>query len=274
MAVTDPIAWTQVEDALWYWISQCTGVPADRVRVQIPRDDGEARGPAPKATLELISFVPTSKTMIAPIPSIMEQRYTVIANGPGEVGVDFYPDVSLVPQRISIVAGVGDPPATSAAALLLQLQADLPAGYTAIADPEDPASVLVSGSVDEPLFAALPADALLLSVFTTMSRFPDLLKVQAAIVWRVSFRANDVSGLGLAANAMAKAVTFREELLDPRMRRLGFFSAGTPLSEPTVPTDRSESLAVLDVRFIGHCTGAVARTVMRALGFTQTAAAA
>lgn len=274
MPVTDPAAWDQVEQAIWYWISQCTGIAADRVRNPQPREFGEARGPAPKAVLRLLSLVPNSQPMTTPLPQIKVQRYTVIANGPGEVGVDFYPDVSETQQRISIIAGVGDPPNVSAAALLAQLQADLPAGYSAVIDPEDDTSIRVSGSAAEPLFASATADAALLTVTTAMPRFPDLITVRVTPVWRIEFRANDVNGLGIAANAMSKAMVYRRTLLDPTMVRLGFYPAGTPFTEAEIPTERDESLAVLDVQYVGHLTGAVANVAMRQVGLTQTAAAA
>lgn len=274
MAVTDPAAWEDIEQAIWYWLSQCTGIAGDRVRNPQPRDYGEARGPAPKAVLRLLSLVPNSQQMITPLPQTMVQRYTVIANGPGEVGVDFYPGTSATPQRISIVAGVGDPPNVSAAALLLQLQADLPAGYSAVIDPLDDTSIRVSGSEAEPLFASAPADPALLAVSTAMPRFPDLVTVRVTAVWRVEFRANDVNGLGIAANAMSKALLYRRTLLDPAMARLGFYPAGTAFIQAEIPVERDESLAVLDVQFVGHLTGAVANTAMRQVGLTQTAAAA
>lgn len=274
MAVTDPADWLAIENALWSWITRATTIPTDRVRVQINRDDGEARGPAPKATISLVSLVPTSQQMITPIPRIMQQRYTVTADGPGEVGVDFYPADSLTPQRISIVAAVDDPPDVSAAALLAQLIADLPVGYTAIADPEDTASILVSGDTDTPVFASTPADADFLSVTTAIPRIINLVVIQHVATWRVSFRAGDVAGTAAARNAMATALLYRKTYLDPLLYPLGFFPAGEPFSDASVPIDRSESLAVLDVAAIGLLTGAVATNIMRAAGLTLTASAA
>lgn len=272
MNIADPVAWTQIEDAMYDWIAGCSGIDADRVRHLVPRDDGEARGPAPKAVIRLISDPPTMQRGEETQLRITRQRYTVIADGPGEVGVDFYPGRSLTPQRISIVAGAGDPPATSAAALLGQLTADLPAGYTASADPEDTASVLVDGSEAEPLFTASTADAALLTVATPIPRFVKVYRIEHRITYRVEFRADAVSGPTIAADAKSRAVMYRRSLLDPAMARLGFRPAGTPLSESNVPTDRSESLAVLDVAFLGWFTGAEGRTPVRVAGYTQTAA--
>jgi hypothetical protein len=272
MAVTDPADWVALENAIHTWIKRSTAVPGDRIRVQIPRDDGEARGPAPKATIELISLVPLSQQMIKPYLRTMVQRYTVLSDSAGEVGVDFYPADSLVPQRISIMAVDEDPPATTAAALLVQLTADLPTGYTAAADPDDTASVLVSGATATPVFASAPADDALLTVATVMPRIVNFLVILHAATWRVSFRSGEVAGASAARNAMASALLYRKTHLDPTMYRLGFRPAGEPFTEATVPTDRGESFAVLDVAVIGPLTGAVAAQVMRQAGLSLQAA--
>ncbi len=124
------------------------------------------------------------------------------------------------------------------------------------------------------MFASAPADAALLAVTTPLPRYPELVTLEVTATWRVDFRASGVSGAALAANAMSKAMLYRRTLLDPPMIALGFQPAGTPLSEPSVPVERDESLAVLDVAFIGILTGAVAKFAMRAIGVTQTAQAA
>jgi len=272
MPVTDPIALDDMEDALWNWVVQSTGIDGAHVRVQTERDQGEARGPAPKATISLVSLVQLSQQGRSTIRQIMTDRYTVIADGPGEVGVDFYPGTSLAPQRISIVAGVGDPPATSAAALLVQLQADLPAGYTAILDPNDATAVLVTGSSGSPLFASATADAALLTVTTAEPHLPYFTRIECQIVWRVTFRADGVSGVTMATGSMNKAMMHRRTLLDPAMHALGFRHAGTPQATPFVPITRDESIATFDVAFIGLATGAFAAVAMRAAGLTETAA--
>jgi hypothetical protein len=272
MAVTNPVDWEAVENGVHTWLRLATTIPSDRIRIQTPRDDGEAKGPAPKATISLLSLVPTSQQMITPQRRTMQQRYTVIADGPGEVGVDFYAGDSLVPQRISIMAALADPPDVSAAALLAQLTADLPTGYTAIIDPADAASVLVTGDTDSPVFASRTADAAMLTVSTTMPGVVNLLIIQHIATWRISFRANEVAGGNAARNAMASALLYRKTYLDPGLYPLGFTPAGEPFTESNVPTDRAESLAVLDIAAIGPLTGAVAAQIMRAAGLSLEAA--
>ena len=270
--MTEPLAWESIEDALQVWVTRSTGLDPKRVRVQQPRDSGEARGPYPKATISLLTFRPDQQQGRSRIPSIVRQRYRVLADGPGEVGVDFYAGTSLEPERISTVAGPGDPPATSAAALLVELQANLPDGYTASANPDDDTEVIVDGSEEQPLFTAAPANSALLSVTTSVPRFPVFLRMRTYLVWRIEFRADAVSGSGMAANLMAKAELRRASLLDPAMHALGLWSAGTPASLPSVPATRDESLAVLDVAYFGHLTGAQAATALRAIGLNLTAA--
>ena len=272
MSATNPIAWTAIEDAIHTWVVRSTGLAGQDVRLPAPREDGGARGAPGKAEISLISLVETSQQGRKKIPSIVRQRYTVIADGPGTVGINFFEGDSLVPQPISIVAGVGDPPATSATALLVALAADLPAGYSAAADIDDAASVFVVGSTGEPLFAALPVDEALLAVATTMPRFPVLTRIQITMVWRVTFRSSDVSGETTAAANMSKAHMGKRSLLDKPMYALGFASGGSPLTTANIPAARNQSDAAIDVRFIGLMTGAEAAIAMRAVGLTQTAA--
>jgi hypothetical protein len=272
MAVTDPADWVAIENAIYTWLVRSTSVAADRVRIQTPRDDGEARGPASKATIQLLSLVPLSQQMITPFRQTMIQRYTVTAIGPGEVGVDFYAGDSLVPQRISIMAAEDDPTDVSAAALLAQLILDLPAGYSAEIDPEDEDSILVTGDTATPVFASAPADVAFMEITTVMPAVVNFLLVQHLATWRISFRASAVSGFGVARNDMSKALLYRKTHLDPAMYRLGFQPAGEPFTESNIPTDRAESLAVLDIAAIGLLTGAVAVQIMRAAGLILEAA--
>jgi hypothetical protein len=270
MTVVDTVAWPQVENALHDWIVQSAGIAGSDVRFQVPRDEGPSKGAPAKALITLLGIVTLQQTSRQTQPRVVRQVYTVIADGPGEIGIDFYAARSLTPQRISIAAGIGDPPATSAAALLVELTANLPAGYTASAEGSD--GVSVEGSTSDPLFAATTVNSSLLTVATPSPRFPYLLRQEHRANWRVSFRDDGVSGSGTAAARMSKAMIYRRAMLDQRMLRLGFRAAGTLQSQPNVPGDRGESQAVLDVSFIGYMTGATAATAMRAAGLTLTAA--
>src|SRR5690606_32787467 len=122
----------------------------------------------------LVSLVPTSQQGKQPQLRVQRLRLTVTAAGPGLVGIDFYPARSLTPQRIAITAGDGDEPATSAAALLAELQSELPAGYTASADPENPAALLLDGSDGSPVFAAASANTALLTVSVAIPRIVNI----------------------------------------------------------------------------------------------------
>jgi hypothetical protein len=273
--VNEPIAWTQVEDALTRWVRLSTGFADTDVRLVPQRATGAARGPSPKVQISLLSMLQRSKVMRRRYVQTMRQRYTVTADGPGTVGVDFYPDVSLVPQSIAYVAGPGEDPASSAAGLLAELVANLPAGYSASADPEDAASVLVDGSDNEPVFAALPLDAgpgldPITTVADAIPRVADLRLVQFRFVWRLDFRSDATNGASQASNARMRCQTLREDLLDPVMRSLGFESEGTAATTAAITPDRVESLAVYDVAFRGHMALAVARVVGRALAFNVT----
>ena len=270
----NPVDWVRAEDVIANWAYQAGDIDKDRVRIQTPRGQGEARGPAPKATISLVSLVPLQTQGRETQARVMQQRCTVTAVGPGEVGVDFFPGHSQVPQRISIVSGIGDPPAVSAAALLGALQGALPAGYTASADGADPASILIDGTAATPLFASLAADPALLTVTTPMPRYPVILRLEHAVVWRITVRAEAVAGPNFAANAISKMMVHRRSWCDQYMYPIGFRPAGTPQATPFVPPERDESLGTLDIRFIGLMTGAEATTAMRVAGLTLTSAAA
>jgi len=274
---TEPLALSDVDKALWYWAHTAAGIDPTRVRTQTRRDLGEARGPAPKVTISLISLLPTSQTGESKIQLVTKERYQVVA-GAGEVGVDFYAGMSITgPVRISVAAGPADPPEDTAAALLVELVANLPAPYTAEADPEDATALIVTGTSDEPVFASaavLPpdpeVDPQLLTVTEIVSRHTIFKRIRCDVVWRVTFRAAGVSGTSRATSAATKAMTFRSDLLDPAMRKLGFEAAGTANFEPFVPISRDESIATLDVRFRGIMTGARTARPMRAAKATGT----
>jgi hypothetical protein len=94
--------------------------------------------------------------------------------------------------------------------------------------------------------------------------------VQFRFVWRLDFRSDATNGASQAANAMMRCQTLREDLLDPVMRDLGFWSENTAATVVAITPDRVESLAAYDVAFRGHMTLAVARVAGRALAFNVT----
>lgn len=277
--MNEPIAWTNVETTIGNWIRDSTDFDVVNIRLVGQRETGIPRGPAPKVQFFLLSLVQRSKVGRIRYRQVQRQRYTVTATGPGVVGVDFFPDVSLTPQTIAYSAGIGELPASSAANLLIELQANLPAGYTASADPGDTASVLVDGSAAEPFFAALPLSAGanpapppadLPPITTVIDAIPnrsDLLVVEFRFVWRLDFRSAFTNGPSQAANAMMRCQVLREDRLDPAMRALGFHSEGTLATLTANTPDRVESTATYDVAFRGRMTLAVARTLGRAIGF-------
>jgi hypothetical protein len=284
MNATDPIAWRSIENAIHYWIVNATGIAGARVRTQRNRDSGEAKGPDPRATISVPSLIPLGESSSMLLDAIMVQRYTVIVDGAGEVGVDFYPAASLTPQRISITALEDDTAETSAAALLVALQAELPAGYTAAFEEDSDVAILVTGSADAPEFAAAPADPDMLTVATRIPRHPRLWYQSHRLVYRIEFsgavvsaadteESASITGASNAANAMALAKLWRVRLLDGPMRELGFEPKGFPLSEPSVPGDRSRSRAVLDVAVHGLLTGAEQTITARAFGVSTSIAA-
>lgn len=261
-----PINMVGLEDAFFRWVTGTTGLPDERVRFPASRDKGPAKGPAPSAEIRLLTQVDVGVVSERVWPQTMTRRHTVIA-GAGEVGIDFYPGDSLTPQRISVVAGAGDDPAVTAAALLVEFTANLPAPYTAALVVGDPTTVEILGTVDEPVFASAAAVPALLSVKDGVPRFPYLSTQLERLTWRITFRAPAVNGDATAGQFMSMAKRHRKAL--HRMTyALGWSVKNYPASEPSIPTDRRESTAVLDVALLGNSTGAMAATPLRALGTT------
>lgn len=271
MSATLPFDALGIENAIQRWIVASTGVDGDRVRFQQTWDLGPSRSAPPTVLIRALGMRELSQQGRITIPSIMQSRVTVIGTGPGTVGVDFYPGFSETAQPISIVAGPGDLPAVSAASLLAQLVADLPAGYSAVAD-TDPAAILINASTNDPAFAIVDIDPAMTTSATVMPRFPTLLTKLYRLDWRIEFRQTLVSGSSTAAMLMAQAQLYRRTFADRAMLLLGWRPAGTLAELPSVPTDRQESNAVLDVSWLGNFTGAQANEIMRVVGLTHAIA--
>lgn len=262
--MTAPIAWTMLEDAVHDWAAEATGIPGPDVYFVEQREVGLARPAPPAAEIETLTISTIGRTDEIRVAQIMEQRYTVTADGPGTVGVLFYLNRSLDPQTITITAGVGDPPATSAAALLAKLGTDLPTGVTAAADPEDTASVIVTGSEDEPLFAASPATPALLLVTTLLERFATVRAAWTRMTWRVTFRSANTRGHDTAIALLAKAKMALDRSLRPKLGAAGWLFKGA-LASSSAPTDgKKETAAIFDFALEGNATEAVQAIAMRA----------
>ena len=262
--MTAPIAWVMLEDAVHDWIEGATGIPGSDVYFLEQREVGLARPAPPAAEIETLTINTIGRAGETRIAQIMEQRYTVTADGPGTVGVLFYLGRSLAPQTISIIAGIGDPPATSAAALLVKLGTDLPTGVTAAADPEDTASVIVSGSESEPLYSATSADIAMLSVTTLLERFARVRAAWTRMTWRVTFRSAKTRGHDTAMALLAKAKMTLDRSLRPKLGAAGWLYKGA-LASSSAPTDgKKETAAIFDFALEGNATEAVQAIAMRA----------
>jgi hypothetical protein len=268
MGITQPFAWTAVEDALHGWVTASTGLPGDDVRFQTRRAEGGARGPAPRALIQLLSLVPISMPTSDKWPQVKAVRVTVTAGGAGLVGVDFYPGRSDQAQQIAVATVPADTTETAAAKLLVELVANLPAGYLAAPDPADTSSVLVGGTEAEPLFALADAAGSLTSSATTVPRFPLFVSTIHTATWRITFRSPEVSGPSHAACFSLLCMNTRRVALDRPMGAVGFISAGIPGTTVAVPPERDESVATIDIAYRGLLTGAVAATAMRQASVT------
>jgi len=262
--VTAPIAWVMLEDAVHDWVEGATGIPGADVYFVEQREVGLARPAPPAAEIETLTINTIGRTDGTRVAQIMEQRYTVTADGPGTVGVLFYLGRTLTPQTITITAGVGDPPATSATALLAELTSELPTGVTAASDPEDTASVLITGSEDEPLFTATPANSSLTSVTTLLERFATVRSAWTRMTWRVTFRSAMTRGHDTAMALLAKAKMRLDSSLRPKLGVAGWLYKGA-LASSSAPTDgKKETAAIFDFALEGNATEAVQAIAMRA----------
>jgi hypothetical protein len=268
---TDATRWVEIEDAIHTWVRKATGLAGSDVRFTATREEAPALNAPPRAYIRFLAMSAIGQQARKRGSEVQVLRLTVTDDGPGTVGIDFYPARSSVAQPISIVAGAGDPPSTSAAALVGQLATDLPAGYSAAIDPDNSAAILLSGSTTEPLFAAAALDASLLAVTTSIPRYPAHVTLRHQMVWRVEFRAADVRGAQTAAGMASKCVLYRATLADPAMANLGFLTAGWRGLNYGVPIDRAESTAFIDAAWIGDLDGFEMTQAARNVTATNTA---
>ena len=260
--MTAPIALEQLETAFSTWVTSSTGAAPYFVE---PADSGAPIPAPPAAQISWFGLVQISKPQIVKIPSIMVQRYTVTAAGAGTVGVDFSLGFTETPTAISITAGGGDTEDTSAAALLAELTAELPAGVTAAADPEDTASVLVTGSTAQPLFASTALG--ITSVTTVVQRYPELEAEWSRMTWRTSWRSSQTRGFLTAGDLLLRARKDVERILRPAIRALGWDKVAVIAALTPSPTrGDSTSQATLDLSLEGWATRAYQDPAARLAG--------
>lgn len=273
MSATAPIALERIEDAIHDWVATSTEIPGARVCFVEERDAGAPDVALPAALILSTSLIPISQPERRKVPSIMQQRITVLVEGPGvfavrvDVGWDFD-----APTTITYTSMAAEAEDVVAAALLVQLQADLPAGLTAIVDPTDDTSLIVTGSTNVPVFAVAAVDTDQLRVVTLRERFPELECEWSRMIWRVNFRATPLRGFGAALDLMARAKKDMSRLLQPALHRAGWRLAGILLAQPTSPADRSESQATLDFAIEGYATAAYQVPAARQIGIALTTA--
>lgn len=267
---TNATRWVEIENALHTWVRKATGLAGSDVRFTATREEAPALNAPPRAYIRFLAMTAIGQQARLRGSEIQVLRLTVIDDGPGTVGVNFYPARSSVAQPISIVAGAGDPPATSAAALVAQLATDLPAGYSAAIDPDNDDAILLSGSEAEPLFAAASLDLGILTVSTSIPRYPAHVTLRHQMVWRVEFRAVDVRGALTAAGMASQCVLYRATLADPTLGQLGFLTAGWRALNYSVPIDRVESTAFIDAAWIGDFNGYEMTQAARIASATNT----
>jgi hypothetical protein len=273
MTATAPIAIELVENAIHDWVVAATGIPGERVCFPEKRDDGAPDVALPAALIQVAtSLVPLSQPEVRTIPSIVKQQITILVDGPGTfavllyVGFDFdspltfsydSPDQGLDPQET---------PDISAAALFAIIDAGLPAGITAAIDGDDPTSIIVTGSTDEPLFALAPSDADLVEITPLVERFPELEVEWSRMVCRVTFRGVEVRGFATGFDLMTRARKAMHRVLKPKLQAAGWNLAGILLAQNTTLADRSETQGTLDFALLGYATAAYQVPAARRIG--------
>jgi hypothetical protein len=272
VTATSPIAWELLENAIHDWVAEATAIPGDRVCFLEERDAGAPDVELPAALIQCTSHVAIGQSEIRKVASIVQQKITILVDGPGNFGVRVYVGWDFdAPTDITYVSPDMDPspqetPADIAAGLLAELTANLPAGITAAADPDDDTSLIVSGSSDVPLFALATLDADQLEVTPLRERFPEMECEWSRMVWRVTFRGRSLRGFGAANDLMARAKKAMQRRLRPRVHAVGWRYSGILLAQPTALADRSESQATLDFALEGYATAAYQVPAARQIG--------
>lgn len=267
MTATSPIAWEMLEDAIHDWVAEATAIPGSRVCFVEERDAGPPDVALPAALIQCTSQVAIGQSEIRKIASIVQQKITVLVSGPESFGVRVYVGFDFAsPTDITYVSGAVETPAVVAAALLVELTANLPAGITAAVDPDDATSLIVTGSSGVPLFALAPLDADTVSVTPLRERFPELECEWSRMVWRITFRGQPLRGFGSALDLMTRAKKAMQRRLRPLVQAAGWRLSGLLLAQPTNPADRSESQATLDFALEGYATAAYQAPAARQFG--------
>lgn len=276
--MTAPIALEMLEDAIHDWIAAATVIPDERVCFVEERDSGAPDVALPAALIQSTSLVTIGRPEVRKIPSIVQQRVTVIADGPGTFGVREYLGWDFdAPTLYSYDSPDQDPveqetPAQIAAELLSLLDAGTPVGFTVIEDPDDDASIIVTGSSAVPLFALASTDTALVTITPLRERFPELECEWSRMVWRVTFRGSALRGFESALDLMARARKSMHRVLAPLVQAAGWRLAGVLLAQPTSPADRSESQATLDFALEGYATAAYQVPAARQIGIALNVA--
>jgi hypothetical protein len=249
--MTQPINIEGIEDVISAWVQAAN----PGIAVHFPeRQDAGAPIPAPPSAfiLQLSPDTAIGQDEIRPVPSIMKQRVTVTAGGPNTAGIDFRLGRTEQPTRIEVDLLGGDDADAGAVKLLAEFIAELPAGVTASADPEDPASIIVDGSEPEPLFSCAPAGVV--AVTSLVERTPKIHARWSRMTYRVEFRSLETRGYGTAPQLMSRAQAYTRRTLIPALKRVGWQYKGVLLETTQLPADRRPGLATLDFALEGYAT--------------------
>lgn len=259
MTATAPIAIEQLEDAFVAWLRSTGAFPY----LVEAHSTGHPEPPAPAVQVSWGALVAIGQPELRPVPSIMRQRITVTAPGPGVTGVDFRLGFDLAPTAIEATLGPGDDEAAGALLLLAELAADLPAEVTAVLDPDDDTSIIVDGSAAEPLFSFWPTDEARALVTPLIERFPKIEASWSRMTWTMNFRGKPTRGFGTATDLMARAKATMRKQLGPLVRAAGWELKGVLFADATPPL-RDQSTAQLALALEGYATIAFQSPAIRA----------
>ena len=264
--MSPPIDWTALEDAIHGWAVDALGIPGSSVYYVEPELAGATLPPVPAAQIQpLAGPIRLYRPQVTKVPGVTRYRVTVLGDGAGDAGLRFYAGSTLVPLTIPLAAALDDPPSTTAAALALAVDADVPVGYSAAVDPEDDTTVIIDGSEAEPMFALAAADPAFASVTLSRARWTEVELAWSRITWRVLLRSATARGFGSAADMLARLGSGIERKLGPRLRAAGWLWKGTIASLPTLPPDRTEFRAALDFAVEGYASTHYQITPARAI---------
>lgn len=262
-----PIDWTALEDAIHDWAAESLGLPGASVYFVEGELDGAVLPPVPAAQIQpLTGPVRLFAPQTVKVPGVTSYRVRVLATGPGEAGINFYAGYSATPIVIPLAAGPGGPPATTAAALALAIDAAIPIGYSAAVDPLDPEHVIIDGSGAEPMFAVSSLDHAFTTTTLARARATEVDSAWSRMTWRVQLRSSTARGFGSASDMLARLSSGIARGLGPRLRAAGWAYKGTLASLPSLPGDRVEFRAALDFAIEGFAHTHYQVTPARQLG--------